>query len=104
MHIVWFDENGFKKAPGTIISCCMTDQAKAASEVTTLFLTGDIPWGTTKTVGMADGYVQYFHDDPEYIKAVDGKIRAKMDILVELLKSGALDLGESADEVEMPQI
>ena len=104
MHIVWFDENGFKKAPGTIISCCMTDQAKAASEVTALFLESDIPWGTTKTVGMADGYVQYFHDDPEYIKAVDGIIRAKMDVLVELLKSGALDLGQTEEDVEMPEI
>ena len=104
MHIVWFDENGFKKAPGTIISCCMTDQAKAASEVTSQFFSGNIPWGTTKTVGMADGYVKYFHDDPEYIKAVDGKIRAKMDLLIELLKSGGIDLGQTADEVDMPQI
>jgi len=103
MHIVWFDENGFKRAPGTIISCCMTDQAKAASEVTSQFFNENIPWGTTRTVGMADGYVKYFHDDPEYLKAVDGQIRARMDLLIELLNSGAVNMGERADDVEMPQ-
>jgi len=91
-HIVWFDENGFKKAPGVIISCCMTKQDKAAKETTAEYLAGKTPWGTVRSVGLREGYTEFFDSDENYIKYVNEEIRAKMEKLFSVLKDGTLVL------------
>lgn len=95
IHIVWFDENGFKKAPGVIISCCMTKQAFAANEAVSQYLKGETPWGTTKIVGMKDGYAEYFESDPAYKEAVPEAIRNKMSELIASIKDGSFELPQS---------
>lgn len=95
INIVWFDENGFKKAPGVIISCCMTKQAFASNEAITQYLAGNTPWGTSKSVGMRDGYAEYFDTDPAYIEAVPEDIRNKMSELVNSIKNGSVVLPQS---------
>ena len=95
MHIVWFDENGFRKAPGTIISCCMTNQHRAAKEAVLEYLAGDTAWGSTKTLGYKDGYVDYFQDDPTYIQYVSEDVRAKMKALTEGIRDGSIELPQS---------
>ena len=97
MHIVWFDENGFKKAPGVIISCCMTKQDVAAKEATEQYLANGIPWGTVRTVGMADGYAEYFNKDPAYIEHVPEDIRIKMDDMYAKLRKGTFRLPQTLD-------
>lgn len=96
-HIVWFDENGFKKAPGTIISCCMTKQAKAAKEATLQYLAGNTPWGTIKEVGFKEGYAEFFDSDENYIKHVSEDIRTKMKSLTTGLLDGSVALPDSLD-------
>ena len=95
INIVWFDENGFKKAPGVIISCCMTKQAFAANEAVTQYLAGNTAWGTSKSVGMKDGYAEYFNSDPAYIQAVPEDIRNKMDALIASIKDGSFELPQT---------
>ena len=95
IHIVWFDENGFKKAPGTIISCCMTKQAKAAKETTLQYLAGETPWGTVREVGFKEGYAEFFDSDENYIKNVSEDIRNKMKDLTDGLRSGKVSLPDS---------
>lgn len=97
LHIVWFDENGFKKAPGIIISCCMTKQAKAAKEATLQYLAGNTPWGTIKEVGFREGYAQFFDSDENYIKHVSEDIREKMKKLTAGLQDGSVSLPASLD-------
>ena len=95
MHIVWFDENGFKKAPGTIISCCMTKQSKAAREATLQYLAGETPWGTVKEVGFKEGYAEFFDSDENYIKHVSEDIRDRMKALTTGLLDGSVELPAS---------
>ncbi len=95
IHIVWFDENGFKKAPGTIISCCMTKHAKAAKEATLQYLAGETPWGSVKEVGFKEGYSEFFDSDENYIKYVSEDIRNKMTALTEGLHDGSIELPAS---------
>lgn len=97
MHIVWFDENGFKKAPGVIVSCCMTKHELAAKETTLEYLNGTTPWGTVRSVGFKDGYVSYFDNAPEYISAVPAAIREKMAVLVNALRTGELVLPQTLE-------
>lgn len=97
MHIVWFDENGFEKAPGVIISCCMTKHEFAAQETTRAYLAGETPWGTVRTVGLREGYLSYFDDNPAYIETVPQDIREKMAALVAALRDGELTLPQRLD-------
>lgn len=88
MYITWFDNNGFDKAPGTIISSTVMEQVVMSEEVTTEFLAGKTPWGSAKMVGIKEGYVTFVQDDPNYINTVPADIRAKLETLCTQIKKG----------------
>lgn len=92
IHLTWFDENAFAKAPGVIISCCMVQQRQAAKETTLNYLAGKTNWGNTKVVGFTDGYIEFITDDPLYTQTVPQDIRNKMDELIRSLKEGSFSV------------
>ncbi|OJF77034.1 MAG: BMP family ABC transporter substrate-binding protein [Treponema sp. CETP13] len=94
-YITWFDDNGFNKAPGYIVSSSVMSQEKMAYEQTKLFLEGKTKFGSAKTVGIKDGYVQFILDDPLFIKTVPESIRKKMTDVYENIKSGTLVLEQT---------
>lgn len=93
MYITWFDDNGFSKAPGTVISSSVMEQEKMAQMVTEEFLKGETPWGTAKMVGIKEGFVDFIQDDPNYISTVPEDVREKMGNLISEIKSGKKNIG-----------
>ncbi len=91
-YISWFDDNGFAKAPGYIISSSVVEQEKAAEELTTSFLNKTIKWGTSRTVGIKDGYIKFVQDDPEYLKIIPETVQKKVKTVVNAIKTGKLIL------------
>ncbi|MDR2897664.1 MAG: BMP family ABC transporter substrate-binding protein [Spirochaetaceae bacterium] len=91
-YITWFDDNGFSKAPGYVVSSSVIRQDRLAEKVLTDFLGGDMQFGTANTFGMAEGYVDLITDDPLYIDTVPEDIRVKMAALAEDIRSGKLSL------------
>ena len=89
-YITWFDNNGFDKAPGNIISSTVMKQEELAFLMTTEFLKGKTSWGTAKMLGVKEGYVDFVQDDPLYEETVPGDVRAKMAELLEQIKNGKL--------------
>lgn len=89
-YLTWFDENGFDKAPGKIISSCYAKQDTVAKEMTLEFLNGNTEWGKTKYAGFTDGYFEFVEDDPNYINTVPEEIRNKMHILVKGITEGTI--------------
>lgn len=87
-YITWFDNNGFDKAPGTIISSTVMKQQELSQIMTSEFLNKKTSWGTAKMFGVKDGFVDFVQDDPLYEKTVPANIRGKMAELVEAIKSG----------------
>lgn len=90
IHLNFFDENAFVKAPGTIISSCATKQMEATKEAVLQYLEGKTPWGTTKDVGIREGYIEFVQDDPLYEEAVPEEIRIQVRELIESLQSGKI--------------
>ena len=88
-YITWFDNNGFDKAPGNIISSTVMKQQELSAIMTTNFLNGKTEWGTAKMLGVKDGFVDFVQDDPLYISTVPQNIRNQMAELVDAIKSGA---------------
>lgn len=91
LHLVFTGGSSFEKAPGTIVALCQTQQKTASREVTNDYLNGKVQWGTTREVGLSDGYIRFIDDHPLYISSVPEDVRAKMD---ELLKEFASGKGE----------
>lgn len=90
VFVSWFDNNGFDKAPGTIISSTVMEQSKMAEKVTSSYLNGSIKWGNAEVVGMKDGFIDFIQDDPNYINTVPQEIQNSMHQLVSSIKSGEL--------------
>lgn len=88
IYITWFDDDGFDKAPGTIISSSTMEQKKMAKEITDEYLNEKTPWGTASMVGIKEGYVNFIEDNPNYISTVEKSVREKMSKLLENLKTG----------------
>lgn len=91
-YVAWFDDNGYAKAPGLVISSSVMAQERLAYEKTKAWLDGTLAAGVPSTVGIADGYVDFVSDDPLWTAAVPEALRKKMLALMDRLKSGALKL------------
>lgn len=89
-YVTWFDNNGFDKAPGTIISSTVMEQKKMSKGITLEYLSGKTEWGTAKMVGMKEGFIDFVQDDPNYISTVPAEIREKMASLINDIKSGKI--------------
>ena len=92
IYVTWFDDNGFAKAPGTIISSSVMEQKKMSYNVTKEFLEGKTPWATAKMVGVKEGFVDFVQDDPDYIKTVPEDVRKKMADLLADIRSGKTEI------------
>lgn len=90
VFVTWFDNNGFDKAPGTIISSTVMEQTKMSKQITESYLNNKVEWGTAKVVGMKDGFIDFIQDDPNYKRVVPLAIQVKMKQLVTAIKSGDL--------------
>ncbi len=91
-YITWFDNNGFDKAPGHIISSTVMKQQELSAIMTTTFLNGKTEWGTAKMLGVKDGFVDFVQDDPLYEETVPANIRVQMAKLVDSIKDGSLEI------------
>jgi simple sugar transport system substrate-binding protein len=93
-RVVWFDTNGYGLRPGTVVGSAVLRQEQAAYEQTKRYLAGTLPFGASEVVGVADGYVDFIEDDPDYLASVSPAIREAQADLVERIRSRALVLGE----------
>ena len=92
IYVTWFDDNGFAKAPGTIISSSVMEQKKMSYNVTKEFIEGKTPWGSAKMVGIKEGFVDFVQDDPLYIQTVPEDIRGVMAALIADIRSGKTEI------------
>lgn len=91
-YIAWFDDNGYAKAPGYVISSSIMAQEKLAHEQTTRWIQEGLSSEEATTVGIAEGYINFVLDDPLYIEHVPAELRKKQSELLAKLRSGALKL------------
>ena len=91
-YLVWFDSNGFSRAPKNVIGSAVTNQHKMAEEMTLRYLNSEIEWGAASTVGIKEGFVDFVQDDPLYIQNVPDDVRKKIGEVIESIKDGSLSL------------
>lgn len=91
-YIAWFDDNGYAKAPGFVVSSAIMAQERLVMEQTSAYLDGTLVKGKASTVGLSQKYIDFVSDDPVFIQTVPQKIRDEQASLMQKLYSGELAL------------
>jgi simple sugar transport system substrate-binding protein len=91
-YVAWFDDNGYAKAPGYVISSSVMAQERLAYEKTLAYVNGTLATGQPTTVGIAEKYTDFIADDPAYIAAVPAELRKRQADLLAKLYAGKLSL------------
>lgn len=91
-YVAWFDDNGYAKAPGFVVSSAVMAQERLTYEKVKDWIDNKLETGKPSTVGIAGGYINFVDDDPIYIDTIPESLRLKQQMLLEKLKSGSLNL------------
>ena len=77
-YVTWFDDDGYAKAPGYVVSSTALKQDKMAEELTLKALKNEIKYGEAETVGIAEGYVEFVEDSEIYVSDVAEEISIRI--------------------------
>jgi simple sugar transport system substrate-binding protein len=88
--VVWFDTNGYDIKPGTVIGSSVLYQELAAYNMIMNYLSGELSFGKTETMGVREGYVDVIEDDPVYTAAVPEGIRKEQAAMINKIRKGEL--------------
>lgn len=91
-YVSWFDNNGYAKANGYVISSSEMKQKKLAMEQTLNFINGTLKEGSANTLGIKEGYVNFIDDDPIYIETVPEEIRNAQNEMLKKIADGSIEL------------
>ncbi len=91
-YVAWFDDNGYAKAPGFVVSSAVMAQEKLAYEQTLSAIDGTLARGKPSTVGLSKKYIDFVSDDPVFTGTVPQNLRDAQAALMKKLYSGSLVL------------
>jgi simple sugar transport system substrate-binding protein len=97
-YVLWFDNNGYEVAPGTVLGCSALRLDRAAEEKLLAAAAGELPFGEAEIAGVKDGYVYFVEDDPAYTEHVPEEIREKQREVIEKIKTGEISLPMPMEE------
>ncbi len=92
LYVAWFDDNGYAKAPGFVVSSAIMAQERLAYEQTSAYLSGSLVRGGANAVGLAGKYIDFVSDDPLFIQTVPQTLRDSQAALMQKLYSGEITL------------
>ncbi|TVR85515.1 MAG: BMP family ABC transporter substrate-binding protein [Spirochaetaceae bacterium] len=84
-YVLWFDSSGFHHGPGVVIGSSLVKLDQAAYERTLEAIAGSLEFGVGEVLGVADGYVTFDDQDPNYIEYVPEDVRTRHEALMQRL-------------------
>jgi simple sugar transport system substrate-binding protein len=89
-YAVNFNTNDYNQAPGLVVGCGIMEQKKLTKEILSRFLEGKIQYGTGRTVGLKEGYLNFIFDDPAYRENLPAAIQEQFGSFMDDLRSGRI--------------
>jgi simple sugar transport system substrate-binding protein len=90
-YVLYYNTGEYNQAPGVIVGCGLMEQKKLAMEILSDAIAGTIPYGTSRTVGAKEGYLNFIADDPGYRDYLPGDIREKFDAFMDDIRAGRVN-------------
>jgi simple sugar transport system substrate-binding protein len=89
-YVVWHNTNEYQLAPGVIVGCGLMEQKKLTEEILADALAGKINYGSSRTVGIREGYLDFIADDPAYAAALPQDIRDAFAVFIGDIRAGRI--------------
>ncbi|MDR1893857.1 MAG: BMP family ABC transporter substrate-binding protein [Spirochaetales bacterium] len=89
-YVVYHNTNEYANAPGVILGCGFMEQKKLVKEILAGVLSGQIAYGTARTVGLEEGYLDFIADDPGYFNYVPREIQQKFNAFLAEMRAGRI--------------
>lgn len=90
-YIVFHNTNEYKAAPGRVVGSGSMEQKKLVKEILLDVLSDSVTYGEASIVGVQEGYIGFFFDDPAYEQSLPADIREKFESFMEKVRTGAID-------------
>jgi simple sugar transport system substrate-binding protein len=90
-YAVSFNTNEYDQAPGLIIGCGIMQQKKLVKEILAHVLAGKIQYGTTRTVGVKEGYLDFIFDDSGYRDYLPAELQNQFSAFMDDLRAGRVN-------------
>jgi simple sugar transport system substrate-binding protein len=87
-YSVNFNTNDYSQAPGLIVGCGIMEQKKLVLEILGDVLAGKMQYGTGKTVGVEEGYLNFIFGDFGYRESLPAEIQEQFATFMDDLRSG----------------
>ncbi|MCL1836752.1 MAG: BMP family ABC transporter substrate-binding protein [Treponema sp.] len=90
-YAVCFNINEYSQAPGLIVGCGTMEQKKLVKEILSDVIAGKIQYGSSRTVGVKEGYLDFIFDDPGYRDSLPPEIQEQFETFVDDLRAGRVE-------------
>jgi simple sugar transport system substrate-binding protein len=90
-YAVSFNTNEYSQAPGLIVGCGIMQQKKLVKEILADVLAGKMQYGTTMTVGVKEGYLDFIFDDPGYRNYLPAELQKQFEAFMDDLRAGRVN-------------
>lgn len=94
-YIAWFDDDGYDKAPGLVVSSVTLEQEKVAYEMVKSYLNDQVEFGTAKTLGIKDGFVKFVFDNENFVNYVPTSIQNTIKEVYSKIQSGEYEFADN---------
>lgn len=89
-YIVFHNTNEYKAAPKRVVGSGAMEQEKLVAEILEDVVNGSVEYGKGSVVGLKEGYVGFFFDDPLYEASLPVEIRDNFETFMDKLAQGAI--------------
>jgi simple sugar transport system substrate-binding protein len=89
-YVVYHNTNEYAAAPGVILGCGLMEQKKLVIEILEDVMAGKIQYGTSRTVGVREGYLDFIANDPGYTNYVPQDVQQKFNTFMADIKAGKI--------------
>ena len=90
-YAVFFNTNEYHQAPGLVVGSGIIKQRELTQEILASFLEGTIPFGTARTIGVREGYIDFIFDDPLFRDHVPVHIQERLAAFIDDFRSGRIE-------------
>ncbi|MBE0635931.1 BMP family ABC transporter substrate-binding protein, partial [Candidatus Bipolaricaulota bacterium] len=92
LYVLWYDSDGFDKAPGTVVCSFITDSEAATTRNLENLVAGTLAWGEPEVLGAEEGYIYVPIRDARYVSSLPEDIRIQFEERYHEIVSGELEI------------
>ncbi|UCF10178.1 MAG: BMP family ABC transporter substrate-binding protein [Candidatus Bipolaricaulota bacterium] len=92
LYVLWYDDDGFDKAPGTVVASFIKDNKAATIRNLERLVEGTLPWGEAEVLGAEQGYIYVPLRDAGYVSSVPEAVRNQFKVVYDQVVSGELEI------------